>query len=207
MYALFSLTAIRDKKTGVIRNAANILLENIPLRIKLTEEIIAAAILDPSVQHFDAIDEWLTVHNISRTELLQNVIRTYSINIATESTRAQPSLEHEQSVDIRLLLLQECSMIPTNDSSLESEINRFRGIKEAVSDVLGFWREQEVNFPQLGGIARVILSKPATSAKSESAFSVAGALISKKRAQLDPLRSQKVLFIHDNFNLLNCSDF
>jgi hAT family C-terminal dimerisation region len=51
-------------------------------------------------------------------------------------------------------------------------------------------------------LAKVILSFPATSASTERHFSEAGVLISKKKAQLDPLNAQKIMFIHDNFSQL-----
>lgn len=74
-------------------------------------------------------------------------------------------------------------------------------LKDEVSDVLAFWRAQVINYPNLAKLAKVLLSKPTSSAKSESAFSVSGVLLSKKRALIEPWRAQKVLFIHDNYDL------
>lgn len=203
------LNAIKAKRIGIICDAADILLQNIPNRIPLTEDMIAAAILDPSIQHLPVIDDWLRKQRKTRTEMLQNVIKTYNINICSESEVMQSTQNQQQTqqhVDARLFLLQKYSAVTRNSSSLDTEVNRFNSVKEEVSDVLGFWRAQECNYPRLAQVARVILCKPATSAKSESAFSVAGALISKKRANIDPLRAQKVLFIHDNYNLLKCNE-
>lgn len=208
---ILRLQAVKETRRNVICDAADILLQNISKRIPLTEDMIAAAILDPSIQHLHVIDDWLRAERKSRSELLRNIITTYNINIlCSQSEEIQSNgirQQPQQNVDIRLFLLQKYSTVTSNSSSLEAELNRFNGVKEEVSDVLGFWRAQESNYPQLAQVARVILCKPATSAKSESAFSIAGALITKKRANIDPLRAQKVLFIHDNYNLLKCDNF
>lgn len=176
----------------------------------LTEDMIAAAIVDPSIQHLHVIDDWLREQRKTKIEMLHSVVTTHNINLCSESEVIQSTTCQQQpqpNMDIRLFLLQKHSSVTRNISSLDAELNRFNGLKEEVSDVLGFWRMQEYTFPQMAQIAKVILCKPATSAKSESAFSVAGALITKKRANIDPLRAEKVLFIHDNYNLLKCGEF
>ncbi|KYQ53514.1 hypothetical protein ALC60_00040, partial [Trachymyrmex zeteki] len=43
---------------------------------------------------------------------------------------------------------------------------------------------------------------PITSSASERAFSSAGLLITAKRSALKPSKSNKILFIHDNFKLI-----
>lgn len=44
---------------AVIRKAAHILIGNLENRFPLTMDVIAASIIDPSVQHLKAIDDWL----------------------------------------------------------------------------------------------------------------------------------------------------
>lgn len=63
---IVSLTTVRQHKQGVIAEAARILIQNLERRLPLTDEIIAAAILDPSIQHIEAIEEWLSAHNTTR---------------------------------------------------------------------------------------------------------------------------------------------
>lgn len=55
-----------QQSDGIIADAAHILLENLERRLPLTEELVAAAILDPSVQHLEVIDDWLDEQNMSR---------------------------------------------------------------------------------------------------------------------------------------------
>lgn len=170
--------------------------------------MMAAAIIDPSMQHLSVIEDWMREERKTRGELLRNIINKYNIDMRSENEVMQPSQNQlRQGGDVRLFLLQKYSTLTARSSSLDNELIRFSGLKEEVSDVLEFWRSQETNYPRMAQVARVILCKPATSAKSESAFSIAGALISKKRANIDPLRAQKVLFIHDNYKLLKCDEF
>lgn len=87
-------------------------------------------------------------------------------------------------------------------SSLDEEVRRFFNQKHNDDDALDFWRKNATYFPRLAAIAKVLLCIPATSASSESAFSVAGCLLRKKRASIAPHKVQKVLFVHDNYDLL-----
>lgn len=123
-------------------------------------------------------------------------------DINDDQQQQQPKTNLPNISDIRSMLLKKYSVFNnSSDNGLEYEVNNFVNLKDEVHVVLTFWRAQEINFPNMAKLAKVLLCKPASSAKSESAFSVAGALISKKRALIEPLRAQKVLFIHDNYKL------
>jgi hypothetical protein len=87
--------------------------------------------------------------------------------------------------------------------SLEEEMAIFSQKKEIPSCVLTFWRQNESSYPKMSAVAKVILGVPATTAKSESAFSIAGCLLQRRRASIEPMRAEKILFIHDNYDLLN----
>lgn len=116
----------------------------------------------------------------------------------TETTPAEPS----RSSLVDELLSKHLRNNTCGASSLDEEIAKFLVQKSTEGDVLAFWRKHAVDFPRLAGVAKAILSIPATSAKAESAFSVAGCLIRSRRASLAPHKVQKVLFIHDNYDLL-----
>lgn len=210
------MQSIKDEKNGVIVTAADILLRNLPKRMPLTEDMIAAAIVDPSMQHLPVIDNWLDEQKLSKIELLQKIIVKYNIDVSlcrtvtvthkpTQSEQTDASNEPEET-NYRLSLLKKYRSVPRQDKTLGNELLKFSMIQSEISDVLQFWRGHECNFVQLSSIAKVILCKPATSAKSESAFSVAGALVCKRRGSLDPLRITKTLFVHDNYDLLNCDE-
>lgn len=191
---------------GTVSQAARILIKNLSKRLPLTREVIAAAILDPSIQHLQAVQTWLAKNRKTRAEVLNDVVRNYSINLdfAAQTGNDETVQMHQDSQCARMALLRKHSSLTQKRHTLDAELEKFITITEVEPDVLAFWRKEESKYPLMAQIAQVILAKPATSAKSESAFSTAGAVITKRRANIDPLRAQKVLFIHDNFKLLDC---
>ncbi|KYN50374.1 hypothetical protein ALC57_00011, partial [Trachymyrmex cornetzi] len=50
-------------------------------------------------------------------------------------------------------------------------------------------------------LAKKVLCTPATSTPSERVFSIAGLLINNKRSSVCPSTVNKVIFIHDNYEL------
>lgn len=196
---------VKTQKTGVIRKAAQILIDGFERRFPITNTMIAAAILDPSAQHIEAVSNWLFDNNKTRSEVLCDAMQEFDIIRDYEHPDRQQE-EHQNLIDnkignFRLMLLKKHSIFTNTDNNIEYELSNFINIKDEVADVLAFWKSQEQNFPNMARLAKVILSKPASSAKSESAFSVAGVLLCKKRALVEPLRAQKILFIHDNYQL------
>lgn len=194
------------KKSSVMKKAAQILIQGFGNRFPITNSMVAAALLDPSAQHLEAVSTWLFDNNKTRSEVLLDAMIEFDINRDNEhNQQIQNTMTitgPNRSDNIRLTLLKKHSVYTTSSgNSLEYELNNFVNIKDEVTDVLHFWRTQELNYPNMAEVAKVLLSKPVSSAKSESAFSIAGALISKKRARIEPLRAQKVLFIHDNYKL------
>lgn len=133
--------------------------------------------------------------------VLRNVIKTFSITIELEQYIQS---ESNQNMGTRMQLLKKHNLSSRRShNGLEFELARFINIHEPQPDVLDFWRTEEANYPMMAAVAKVLLCKPATSAASESAFYVAGALISSRRASIEPLRARKILFIHDNYDLLH----
>lgn len=193
---------MENTKTGVIKKAASIIIRGFEGRFPITNSMVAAALLDPSAQHLEAVRTWLFKSKKTRSEVLRDAMIEFNINIDNEQQQPQKQQNDKHISDIRLVLLKKHSIFSNaSDNDFENEVNNFVHLKEEVHDVLSFWRAQEINYPKLAKLAKVLLSKPTSSAKSESAFSVAGVLISKKRALIEPLRAEKVLFIHDNYQL------
>lgn len=103
---------------------------------------------------------------------------------------------------ISSLINKHASRVNSNQRTLEGELLNFREIDEQ-TDPLKFWKTNEKLFPNLAALAFILLGIPVTTAKSESAFSVSGALLRDRRSKIDPLRAEKVLFLYDNYNLVN----
>lgn len=144
--------------------------------------------------------------------MIRGVIHDLNIQLpSSEQTTEQHSTGNNDANDI----LMEKSNVPTiisqliskhtnpnlnQSGTIESELISFKDIME--SDALKFWQKNKEKYTNLATVANVVLQIPITSAKSEAAFSIAGCLIREKRASIEPLRAEKVLFVHDNYNLI-----
>lgn len=140
-------------------------------------------------------------HCFHSASVLKNIITKFKIPVKEP---ADQNTAQENELDARMKLLQKYGRRSQN--GIEFELSRFANIDVQEPNVLAFWNAEKHNFPTMAAVANVLLGKPATSAASESAFSVAGALISSRRSSLDPLRARKILFIHDNYDLLHERD-
>lgn len=144
---------------------------------------------------------------LTRKEVLESIIDDHEI-VLDNSTINQNNRNSSETSSIqndtttRQELLRRHSIISA-ESSLEVEIQRFMERRDSVDNILQFWKENMLSYPKLAKIAKVLLGIPATTSKSESAFSIAGCLIRSKRAKIEPYRAERVLFIHDNYYLIN----
>jgi hypothetical protein len=69
-------------------------------------------------------------------------------------------------------------------------------------DILDYWKSKETDFPLLARVAKKYYGIPITSASSERLFSAAGNVITSSRTLLNTDKAEQLIFIHDNFWLL-----
>ena len=71
-------------------------------------------------------------------------------------------------------------------TQLELYLDEPRVDRNAKLDILAFWKGNEFRYPELGPMARDILSIPISTVASESTFSVGGRVIDQFRSALKP---------------------
>lgn len=71
------------------------------------------------------------------------------------------------------------------------------------TDPLDYWAKNATMFPLLSALSRNVLCVCATSCASERFFSVAGHLVSKKRASLKPEMINTMSFLAYNMRKMN----
>jgi len=69
-------------------------------------------------------------------------------------------------------------------------------------DILEYWKSKETDLPLLAQVAKKYYGIPITSASSERLFSAAGNVITSSRTLLNTDKAEQLIFIHDNFWLL-----
>lgn len=145
----------------------------------------------------------------AETQVIRSLIHDYQINVIiddTSQTESEPQSKQSTSTMIELLAKHSRAGINgEKPSCLEEEITKFTHSAHTNEDVLEFWRKNNHLYPRLAIVAKAILAIPITSASAESSFSIAGCLIRSRRASLAPHRVEKVLFVHDNYNLFHLS--
>lgn len=96
------------KKTGVIKKAPQILLDGMETRFPISNLMIAAALLDPSIQHIEAVNDWLFENGKTRFEVLRDAMTELQIGYSEHQHEYQQ--QHEKSnnsSNIRLRLLKK----------------------------------------------------------------------------------------------------
>jgi hypothetical protein len=70
-------------------------------------------------------------------------------------------------------------------------------------NALLFWKDHAHMFPLLSQLAATYLGISASSVPVECLFSTAGLILNGKRSSLRPDKINKIVFLHDNFDLIN----
>ena len=151
---------------------------------------------------------------------LQVQIQTVALDIRRKQKLLQAAVRQEASASSPPKK-RSCSLLDTllgSDSEGEDEENMDQedgdGDSETVrkevmsyfgenpiprdDNPLTWWKDNAIRFPALAAVAKSYLSIPATSTPSERLFSVAGNIVSKKRASLTPKHVEMLTFLHSN---------
>lgn len=83
---------------------------------------------------------------------------------------------------------------------IEQEVGRYIGASQCDTDltILQWWKKNEIYYPRLSVLAKKYLTIPASSVPAERVFSLAGHLVNKKRARLNPSNIDNIIFMNKN---------
>ena len=73
---------------------------------------------------------------------------------------------------------------------------------EEGEDILEWWRRHQDLLPLLAFMVRVVFAVPVASSKSERVFSVAGNVVTARRATMDPEKVEDIVIIKSNMPIL-----
>lgn len=193
-----------ENSSAIVTTSASFLLDNLDKRFPITENMIVATFLDPSMQKLPLLSTYCRTHEIDMCDLLIKKYVEYEPELKIEkSTKATPK-NPSRSSTLRMELIQkhvaiDCSDEDGFESQVRQEYLKYTAVVDLVQDPLKWWKSHEAAFPYLSALARTMLSIPSSSGATEHHFSETGTFVNKKKANLDSLTFEKVMFIHDNF--------
>jgi len=210
---LISLTELLDSKSSsaIIKVSTRFLLDRLDTRFPVSENMIVAGFLDPSMHKMNIISRYCREKEIDMTDLLVKKWIQYEPELNTTlSKQPHPSKPKESLSAVRKLrieLIQKYAGESTSEDGLENRIQQeyltYSSVNDVVDDPLEWWKTHEAAFPYLSALARTILGIPSSSGATEHQFSDTGYFVNKKKANLDPLTMEMVMFVHDNFDYIN----
>ncbi|GAB0086306.1 uncharacterized protein DMENIID0001_003400 [Sergentomyia squamirostris] len=193
---------------------ARMLLENLVKRYVISEDILVASILDPTIYKLTRVKDYLKENNIDPEDLIRQHDAAYkeqegasSSSQASSSLACRPSTSTSTSTttSARLSLIE--SFRQEGDDAVENDVlKEWRDYTECTGHIiidnpLEWWKERKEKWPRLSRLVREKWAIPLTSSPSERNFSSAGALITAKRSRLGASKAEAVLFIHDNYKI------
>ena len=177
---------------------------NLDKRLPLSDSVKLATLLDPSTK--------CLLTETSRSEnsnLLINAMQQYCANVLRPATATMEddSCPQEQSDDHtskrrRLLQKYRNASVPIDDL-LRDEIDTYLGMQaepEVDENPLLFWKTSRLE--NLKRLAKIILTRSASSVEVECMFSTMGIILNGKRSCLTADRADSLSFIHDNASFL-----
>ncbi|KAL9438311.1 hypothetical protein AB3S75_024061 [Citrus x aurantiifolia] len=132
--------------------------------------------------------------------------------ISTQSTNTSPmqgSVPHSNENDDRKgrgkldSCLEEFDNFESMESSctqktqLELYLSEPRADRSSHLDILSFWKDNQVRYPELASMARDVLNIPISTVASESAFSVGGRVLDQFRSSLKPETVESIICSRD----------
>jgi hypothetical protein len=210
-----ALQAGADDEECSIRDCFKVVLDCYNERItkNIPKEFLAATSLDPDQLFSDYNKEIHEMHQTQIQDVLIDMaikyeVETNHINQQQHNHETHQKLQPEKKRKMQFLesITQAVPIILPQHLDLNQEIAQYM---QAVAeydiqndDTFDFWRRNRIKFPLLFKLVLAIFPIPASSADAERSFSVAGVQLRCNRANMNPHRAHKALFIHDNIHLL-----
>jgi len=101
--------------------------------------------------------------------------------------------------------LAEISANTVSDGDMTQDMITYYSTATSVcysENVLLYWRDNSAKLPMLSQLAVLYLGTSASSVPVESLFSVTGLVVNSRRSSMQPCNLNKMVFLHDNFQLI-----
>ncbi len=151
-------------------------------------------------QTIDFIKDFFTTH-VPETEDME-VDSPSFLNRAMDESEWEQMPSFVSQVDAQ----SHYQALPRDINPIEKDLDTWLKHTEASDrtdiDIITYWKEKADKMPLLAKVARTFFGLPVTSASSERLFSAAGNVVTSARTLLNSERAEQLIFIHDNYWLV-----
>ena len=163
---------------------------------------IVAAILDPrfKLSWCEGVDESKYKGVLLSEAAKFSPVHQASKEVSDTSSADEHVPPKKKKKRSKLFAFIESSSLPKRTSEQETEVFLHEGQMDELP--LDYWARKSLEFPILSQVARKFLAIPATSARIERVFSIAGKILRTDRSRLLPRNLETLLYLKVNCNLL-----
>lgn len=180
------------------------IIEKFESRFKIKEIYILASILDPSRKDLYEVENYLNKNKITKEELIIKYLKLYNINYNKKSLKGKKINESDDEDDLELIIKYSNLSTKINDNENDS-LNEYLNLNptklEIKKNLLDWWSDNKLKYPELYELSKNILIIPASQIRSESTFSKSGLVVTPLRSEMSSSNISKVMFIDYNYEL------
>ena len=199
------------------KKIVSLIQKNLPLRLVITKQMLACALLDPNLKSSVFVEEELEKHETTGKDLLQEMITKFAIQCDSSSKRPattdnndkepikkrktgdQKKISIEPSLEDIEPWKKDIRISSATFNQKEIKISSYLETQYEPLNTIAFWKEQNGFLREL---AQSMLSMPVSSASSERSFSIARYMITDNRASLSPKTVEASLFVKMNYSFI-----
>ncbi len=166
------------------------------IAVTLLQETYDAAIAKGYISEFQSESDYGNISQVANSSQM-----TYGAEKEDQELPVKKKkLKHELLNEMRSVA---SSSRTRNDVTLEVEKYLAYPVEEKYEDEpLEFWRIHCAAFPRISKLAEMYLGMASASVAVESMFSVTGLIANHRRSSLSPHKLNRIVFIHDNFEVI-----
>ena len=163
-------------------------------RETVKEKLVAVAMTDEAVLNVEQRDAEPNLPNPLPALPALQIKQEPEEHIEQQAIKKIKLEDHSDWLDEVLFVREERNAMPVENLTREVEMFLGCNFEKGKADVMKWWAAREKMFPTLAMCAKKYLCVPASSVPSERVFSLAGNIVSKKRACLKPENVDMLIF-------------
>lgn len=188
--------------------------ERILERFKIQDYHLAASILDPVFKNIPYLSDYKKWNPTDRSNQFSksNILKHFSSKFGINEQGPNSNVTSNVPVNTKNIVLDsrqnllnflEINYEESNSSDIDDEISRYlsENVRTKITPI-SWWEESVDKYPKLKQLFDIFLNIIPSSASSERAFKKSSKTLRHDRAQLCPLKVEKLCFINSNIEIM-----